>query len=614
VTRRFAAGLAGLVLVTELLLFLGFSWGGPFVFDVGPSTGAYVEGMLPSEERPPSTFRWTRSAASLAVPLEVRGGDPVLTLRCARFLDLPARMHVSLAGRPVGTFVAPPGGYRVHVLAAPGPSGDVRVDLQGDDPELGVALDWVRIEGARWRLPLSAWGPRVLPLALALSALLAGFTRGRALALGVFLAGVQAVWAARDPFGFAHVSAQVEIALPLCALGAALLLRRLPRGHVVLVCVWVSYLLKAGALFYPSYFYNDVRNNQRYTQALRDDGRPLLERNHEAQMKVGVAYPRLVAGRKYAFPYSPVFFLPFTSLDDEAIVPAIKHVAILAGAAEVLVAFILAYLVFGAGAGVAAAALSAVLPPLHSRMMLAMWSTTAGHQLDVIAVTLVVALAARGASRARWAATALAFPLALLTYIASLFNLGAFSAAYAVLARRGRWVLLLYVLGVALTVGLLYRDFMVTLVGEILPALLAGGAGSGTAAVERPGLVEGVGTTLWRLPFFLGYGVLALAAAGFVRAKRRAAPEVFRVVAAYAGAFVFLVALRGLSFGLFKDLKEIEFAGPLFAVLAGASLEALWERDRRSRTAAVLIGLGLLVFALGRYRDYWLTWTYLAGQ
>jgi hypothetical protein len=86
------------------------------LFDVGPSTGAYVEGMLPSEERPPSTFRWTRSAAALTTPLELIGGEPRLTLRCARFLDRPARIHVSLAGRPLGTFVAPPGGYRVHAL------------------------------------------------------------------------------------------------------------------------------------------------------------------------------------------------------------------------------------------------------------------------------------------------------------------------------------------------------------------------------------------------------------------------------------------------------------------------------------------------------------------
>jgi hypothetical protein len=597
--------------LTELALFLGFRWGGPLVFDVGPSTGAYVHGMLPSEERPPSTFRWTESAASFAAPLELSGGAPLLTLRGARFLDVPARIHVSLSGRPVGTFVALPGGYRVHGLAATRVRGPMRVDLQGDDPRLGVALDWLRIEGAHWRLSFAAWGPRVLPLALALAALLAGFGRGPAVGLGALLALVQAVWAARDPFGFAHVSAQVKIALPLCALGAALLLRRLPRGRLVLVCFCVSYLLKAGALFHPSYFYNDVRNNQRYTQALRDDGRPLLARNHEAQVKVGVAYPRLLDGRKYAFPYSPVFFLPFTGLDDEAIVPAIKQVAILAGALEVLIAFYLAHLVFGQGAGVAAAALSAVLPPLHSRLMLAMWSTTAGHLLDMVAVTLVVALAARGPTRARWAATTAAFPLALLTYIASLFNLGAFSAAYALLARRGRWVLLLYVLGVALTVGLLYRDFMVTLAQDIVPGLAAGGVGGGT--VERPGLLEGIFTTLWRLPFFLGYGVVALAGAGLVLAKRRAEPEVFRVVAAYTGAFLFLVALRGLSFGLFKDLKEIEFAGPLFAVLAGASLEALWERDTRGRTAALLVGLGVLVFALGRYREYWLTWTFLAG-
>jgi hypothetical protein len=613
VTRRVIPGFAGLLLLTELLLGLGFLWGGPLVFDVGPSTGAYGTGLTESEERPPSTFRWTESAARITLPLRLAGGEPRLSLRCARFLDQPGRMHVAVAGRAAGTFTAPPGGYRVHRLT-PGPvRGPVRVDLLSDDPKLGVALDWVRIEGARWRLPVAVWGPRVLPLALCATALLAGWALRHALGLGVAVGLLQAVWAARDPFGFTHVASSIAWTLPALSTGAALVLRRFPRGRIVLVLFWVSYLLKAGALFHPSYFYNDVRNNFRYTAALRDDGRPLRERNHAAQVAVGVAYPRMVAGRKYAFPYSPVFFLPFTRLPDPEVVPAIKHVAVAAGAAEVVLAFVMAGLVFGPGAGVAAAGLDAVLPPLHSRMMLAMWSTTAGHFVDVAVVVLVLALAARGPTPGRLLALGASLPLALLTYIASLFNLGAFSAAYSLLAPRGWRLLAAYVAGVAVTVMVLYRDFVVTLLWEILPSLTAAGGGVGASGVERPGLGEGLLTALWRLPFFLGYGVLALALAGLVLARRRAAPAVFQVVAAYALAFAFLVALRGLSFGLFKDLKEIEFATPLLAVLAGASLEALWDRDSAGRGAAVLLALGILVFVLSRYREYWLTWTFLAG-
>ncbi|MGH9889264.1 MAG: hypothetical protein ACREBE_27265, partial [bacterium] len=64
----------------------------------------------------------------------------------------------------------------------------------------------------------------------------------------------------------------------------------------------------------------------------------------------------------------------------------------------------------------------------------------------------------------------------------------------------------------------------------------------------------------------------------------------------------------------FKDLKEIEFASPLLAVLAGQSLETLWAGGTRGRVAAALVGVGLLIFTLDRYREYWLTWTFLAGQ
>jgi hypothetical protein len=126
-------------------------------------------------------------------------------------------------------------------------------------------------------------------------------------------------------------------------------------------------------------------------------------------------------------------------------------------------------------------------------------------------------------------------------------------------------------------------------------------------------LGESVLGALARIPLFYGYGLPALAAAGFVLTRRRAEPAVFRVVAAYALAFAGLVALRALSLGLFKDLKEVEFASPLVALLAGASLDALWERGSGGRRAALLVLAGLLAFALARYREYVLTYTFLAG-
>jgi hypothetical protein len=604
------AGLMALLLGLEALLWLAGTAGRPVVVDVGPSTGAYGSGFTESEERPPSTFRWTRAAAALELPLLVRGDAPRVVMRAARFVDHPTRIHVSLAGARAGSFTARPGGHRVYALDAGAVDGPLRVDLLSEDPELGVALDWVRVEGVHARTAPGDPAPLLLVAAVFLIALGLGLPLPRAMAVAGGLSVVLAAWAAADPFAFVHVVHRVARPGAVPPAGAAAGLRGVRGGRVATFVFLAAYLLKAAALFHPSYFYNDVRNNLRYVQALRDDGRPLLERNRTAQVQVGVAYPRIVGGRKYAFPYSPVFFLPFTGLPDDRVVEAIKHVALAATAAEVVLVLLLSRLVFGDRGGLFAAVLAALLPPLHSRLLLAMWSTVTGHVLDLGAIVCAAAIAARPAWGPGWPAYLATTTAALLTYVSSLFNLTLFSAAWAALERR-RALRIAAVWGaaVALTLGLLYRGFVVEAVREILPAAVAGGGGGG----ERMGLGESVLGALARIPLFYGYGLPALAAAGLVLARRRAEPAVFRVVGAAVLAFAGLVALRAVSLGLFKDLKEVEFASPLIALLAGASLDALWERGPSGRVAAILVLGGVAAFALVRYGEYVSTYTFLAG-
>jgi hypothetical protein len=605
-----AAGLFAVILGFEGLLAAAGALGRPVTVDVGPSTGVYGSGFTESEERPPSTFRWTLAQAALEVPLTVDGPAPRIVLRAARFVDVPTRIHVALNGVPAGTFTARPGGHRVHTLVSAPVRGPLRLDLLSEDPALGVALDWVRVEGVRNGVPWTALWARLLVAGVFLLVLGVGLSLARAAAATAALALVLAAWAGADPFAFVHVTQRIAGPGLLLAAGAAFALRRVPRGHVVAFVFLAGYLLKGAALFHPSYFYNDVRNNLRYVLALKDDGRSLRERNREAQVRVGVAYPRIVAGRKYAFPYSPVFFLPFTRLPAERVVEAIKHVALAAAAAEVVAVFLLARLVFGGRSGLIAALLAVVLPPLHSRLLLAMWSTVAGHLLDLLAITAATVLAARPAWRGGWAAYFGSLLAALLTYVSSLFNLSLFAGAWAALERRRALrIVCLWALAVAMTLGLLYRDFVAQFALEILPAVWAG-RGEGA---ERLSLADSLLTALGRIPLFYGYGFPALAAAGLVLARRRTEPPVFRVVAAYAWAFAGLVALRAFSLGLFKDLKEVEFVGPLVALLTGASLEALWDRGRHGRISAVLVIAGLIAFGLARYRGYFLTYTFLAG-
>lgn len=607
-----AAAGAGLLAATEALLRAASYSRGPVVFDVGPSTGAYGAGFGDSEERPPSTFRWTGARATLDLPLLGHGGDGVLQIRYARFVDTPARMRVLVSEREVATFTATPGRFRVAELPVTLPEGPLRIALTTDsaagDP--GVALDWLRVAGGRFHVAGSVWGARVLVVGGLLIALAAGFSLTGAATVAGALALSEAIWAALDPFGLAHVAARTGASALLLTGAAALLVGRRPQGRWVVLIFLAGYLLKGAGLFYPSYFYNDVRNNVRYVQALgRGDG-TLLERSHAAQVRIGVGYPRIVDGRKYAFPYSPVFFLPFTLLGSNAAVieTAMKHVVLAAAAAEVLIVFWVAGLVLGESSGLFSALVAACLPVHMSRLLLALWSTTGGHLLDTLLLVSALLLTARPGSLGRLAAFAALTLSALLTYVASLFNVGLFCGFLALVERRLRLrVLAIAAAAVLLTLAVLYRDFVWLFLEEILPAALQASPGG-----ERASAVDGMLGALDRIRIFYGYGYPALALPGLVLLRRRAAPEAFRVIAAWALTFATLMALRALGGGLFKDLKEMELVAPLVALAAGASLEEIDGRGRAGRMAAVLVACGLVAFGLGRYRDSLAAWTSLA--
>jgi len=533
-----------------------------------------------------------------------------LRLRAARFLDHPARVHVYAWGAPVATFDARPGGYRVYEFALEAARGPVRIDLVTEDPELAAALDWVRVEDVRWRVPLSVWQPRALVAGVFLLALFAGFGTAAAGLTAAVLAIAEAAWAAADPFAFAHVAARVALpGLILTAL-VALVARRFSGGRWLVLIFLAGYLAKGAALFHPAYFYNDVRNNLRYVLALRDGQGRLAERNHAAQVQVGVAYPRTVAGRKYAFPYAPVFFLPFGLLSEERIIEAMKQVALFCAAAEAVAVFALARLLGGPGAGAFAALLSALLPPLYSRLLLAMWSTLAGHLLDTLVILATASMAARPGSARRWLAQAGGTLAAFLTYVSSLFNLTLFAGFAALLARPLAWRLIASGVAAAfLTIGWLYAGFVALFFREILPAALSGGGSAAASGGEGSGVLAALG----RIPLFFGWGYPALALAGFVLLRRRVPPPLFRVLAAYALALAALVGLRAFGGGLFRDLKEVEFAAPLVALCAGAALEEIAGRGPRGRFSAASIVVGLAAFSVARYAEYLRAYASLSG-
>jgi hypothetical protein len=411
---------------------------------------------------------------------------------------------------------------------------------------------------------------------------------------------------AQDPFATAHL---LDV-LSLPALGvtavAALIGRRQAAGSWLAPVTLAGYLAKGVLVFHPAFFYPDVQNHGRYVRALSEAEGGVVERGIAAQIKVATAYPRFVAGKAYVFPYSPLFFVPFAALGPEPgpVEDAMRHVGLLAAGAEPLAVYGLGLLLLGPAGALASAAVSAALPPLWSRLLFAMWPTLAGHLLDLVAITAALFWLHRPESGRRLLLLAAAVQAAFLTYIASLFNLGAFLAALALLERRRAKPLLAVLLATALaTILLLYAGFTRAFVTEIVPALLTGAGRTAPSAAAGPppgGLLE----ALERVPLFYGWGYPALAAAGLLLLRRKGDAASRSVVAAWGLAFLTLVLLRGLLPGLFRDLKEITFIAPLVAIGVGASLEALARRGRAGAWAVALLAVGLLAFSTERALFY----------
>jgi hypothetical protein len=378
------------------------------------------------------------------------------------------------------------------------------------------------------------------------------------------------------------------------------------RARALPLLFLLGYFLKGAALFHPSYWYPDVRLHRRYVEAFDGASGSLVERGLEAQKASGTAYPRQLAGKSYAMPYSPLVYVPFTWLDRDAraLESAMKHVGLLLAAAEVVAVYLLASYLFGARVALIASALALFLPPTMSRLLFAQWPTLTGHLLDVIAIgcaASVVKHPNRWTPLVRYGAAVLA---ACLGYISSLFTTSFFAAGLAAAERRRalRLVLVPAVAGVA-TIALLYRPFVRTLWIEIVPAVAAGAPSAGADAI---GLVA----ALERIPLFYGFAFPLFAVAGLVLSRRD--PVALKTLAAYGAAFVALTVLRAVS-GAFKDLKELVFIGPFIAITTAVCVDALAARGRSGRFAAAAVVVGLAAFGVSKLAEYAALHTRLAG-
>ena len=575
--------------------------------NLGPNDATYLTGFAPHHEiEDGEGVHWTTHDATVDLPLTV-GGPFELAYRFARVLPQTARVRVSVNGVVVDRFECR--GGRVLVRRVSFRSGGatplrVRFEIDSHDRrDLGLRLDWLAASlGPHATLAQRGWAvwrPLLLVVGLFLLFRLVGFPARWALVLAgpVLIVLALSLW--RDPLATAHLTRKLTLATLIVTTLTVALLRRRLRGRWLLVIFVASYLLKGVFVFQPGYFYPDVEVHRNFVTYFREANGGIVERGLAVQQKQHQAYRVLANGRGYAFPYSPLFYLPFvaTVQGDEPLEDAMRHVALVAAASEVLLVYWLSTLLLGAEAGLWGAFLAAFSPILYSRLLYAMWPTLVGHVLDVVVIGAALVYTRRPGARTFAALAALAV-LACLSYIGSLFSVTLFLVSLALLDRRRRLPLLGLAAGAAaLTVTLLYGRFVVAFVSEILPLVTGNTARS-------PGLAAGIWQALGRVPLFWGWAMPILALGGLWLARTRLAPKSWNLLRAYLLTFVALMTLRGLAPALFKDLKESTFVAPLMALLAGLLLSELARRGRREWLAAALVASGLACSGLWRAADY----------
>lgn len=616
VGSRVAGDLAlGAALALPMLFVALVGTRGPTVatLNLGPNDAAYVRGFKPELELDSErAVHWSRHEAEIDLPLWVQGDTIELSLRLERAVAGDGHVRVFVGRRLVDTFVCrSQDGVRVQRIAFSSPGRvPLKVALSTAGPDLrdlGLRLDWISV-GLSPRARMGLNGATASRLVFGVCALflifrLVGF--GSRLAFGLLapLSLGIAVWVWVDPLVPAHLALKLWLSTIVVTGIGALLLRRQPAGRWALACLTLAYLLKGGGVFHPHFFYPDIQVHRRFVYELRGATGTLTERGREAQRKLHQAY-RVVGGeRGYNFPYSPLFYAPFTRVrwaGPESVDDAMRHVGLVAAASEVLLVFWIGSMLAGADAAALAAFLAAMLPVSYSRLLYGMWPTLTGHALDVLVVALAVRCLLAPERRWRWLALALTALAACLIYVGSLFTVSLFFVALALCEIRRAPILAgIAALAAGVTVILLYRPFLAVLWSEIVPAVWHGAALTG-----GPEGADGSLGALARLPLFYGWAYPLLSAAGLVVARRRLPRPAFHILLAGVITYVALLGLRALPGGVFRDVKESTFVAPFVALATALTLVELVRRVRHGRWAAAMIVLGLAAFGLSEYAGY----------
>ena len=608
--RALALGLAALA-GGLLATVLAAERDAPLFLNLGAGDAPYARGFRGGWERDglggagETQFHWTEDGSRLEFPVIAEGRAVRVRMRLARFAPGVAPMRLLVGAREVDQWSQPSRGFDVRESALGEVSGPLMLRFRSEAPGdgLGVALDWVEIFGVErvWPRPSVALGIGLLLVGVPLAA---AFFAGRAIALGLaaFVAWLSAAAVFVDRLGgivaVSEAGGPALAAVLVVGIVHRLLSRHWPEQLDPRVPLAVSYagvVVASVGLFHPSFYYPDVDTHARFLEAIRGDPWTAFDLS-DFQQKVG-AWTRTIAGRKVAFPYSPIFHLcawPLALVFGN--VGAVKSVAVASLGLTLLLASALARGLGVPGAwAVVTQALVLVFPVTTSRLTLALFPALLGQAMEaLLGVHLLRRFGHLDGARDAAAATFFLFA-AQAAYTGSLYNVGIVVALFAALEaaagerRRALRLVTSYAVAAVAVVLLLYARFLPIFVRDVLPHL--GAAETAGADLAAPPWAR-MRLFYDALPPVLALAGLALAAASPMHARRY-------VSAAFCGGLLLLV-LRWVLPTAFRDAKDVELLALPLAALATLALRRLWDASLLGRVSALAAALALLGFCVPR--------------
>lgn len=579
--------------------------------DLGPGDSPYVSGFAPEYEIDDGVAtHWTTYNAAVALPLSVRGAPARAAYRYARVFGETAQVEVrDAAGRTLDRFAARGGTWtsRQAPVASAGPLALAIVSDSHERQDRGLKLDWIAFDvaaGSTVGLAGAArWAPALLvALALVIFRLMGWSVRGAAL-LALPWSAVLAVGLRWDPWLVHRLLRGLPLALALsAAVGVAAGRWLHARGRVeprtlrVLGALAVTaFLLRAGAVNHPRFYYPDQRTHARLVEQLQKDGLRFFATPSRSIEDHGV-WRTLAYGRVHAFPYTPAFHIPFAPLrlPYDTLLLAMKLAAAALSVVPLLLVWAMARRI---GSSTTAAVLMLLVPTYTSRLSFAFFPSLFGHAVDMAFLYWLMGRVDRLGRGRTWLAGAAWVCACQLAYVSGVINTGVFLAALALVVavsgsrprlRAAAAVLAMGALGALASMAAYYRDFL-GMAGDVARRA-AGGGGASHYAVQSWWSVA-YGRTR---DFFDGvYPVLAAAGLYLLR-RAREAP----VLLAWTLAYALLLLGRARVPDVFLHGHETLFVTPLVCLAAGEALGRLartgvWGRLGAAALLALLAVQGL---------------------